>query len=82
MLYNPFSNLRYNFWSYANYLQLDRGENIVELGDMGYLSGLFKIFDNNPKYCLLIVKKDSCSLCHTTKTDDIFKKSLISIIVF
>ena len=74
LIINPYLNVKYDFWPYDNYLQFDRGEKKVDLGEMGYLSGLFKIFDNNSNYCILIVKNESCRLCHISKSRDIFKK--------
>ena len=43
---NPFSEERFNFWSFANNNQLDRGYKKLEFGDIGFISGLFSIFDN------------------------------------
>ena len=54
---NPLSDDRFNFWSYVNLNQLDRGENPLNFGEIGFISGIFKIFDNNKKYCLQIKQK-------------------------
>lgn len=54
---NPSSEDRYDFWSYININQIDRGEHKLEFGEMGFISGLFKLFDNNELYCLKIKKK-------------------------
>ena len=44
---NPLSNDRFKFWTYVNLNQLDRGENPLNFGEIGFISGIFKIFDNN-----------------------------------
>ena len=46
------SESRFYLWPYININQFDRGNNDISFGDMGYISGIFHIFDNNIDYCL------------------------------
>ena len=63
LIENPFSEERFNFWSFANNYQLDKGYKKLEFGDIGYISGLFSIFDNYENFCLKILKKSTCFNC-------------------
>ena len=56
LLENPDSEDRFNFWSYVNMKQLDRGEYPLNFGEMGFISGIFKIFEENKYYCLSVKK--------------------------
>ena len=56
LIENPNSDDRYNFCSYVNIKQLDRGDHPINLGDIGFISGIFKIFNQNTHYCLEIKK--------------------------
>ena len=76
---NPSSEDRYNFWSYININQIDRGEHKLEFGEMGFISGLFKLFDNNELYCLKIRKKIMCYSCSKIKEDIYYNKCLINL---
>ena len=40
LLENPFSEERYNFWSYVNINQLDRGDHPSNFGEIGFISGI------------------------------------------
>lgn len=79
-LYNNInSEDRYNFWSYANSLQIDRGINKVEFSEIGYLSGLFSIFNNLSYFCIEYEKMFNCCICNKIMSEKIFYKNLISL---
>ena len=46
---------------------------------MGFISGLFKLFDNNELYCLKIGKKFMCYSCSKIKEDIYYNKCLINL---
>ena len=79
LLNNVNSDDRYNFWSYVNYNQLDRGFLPLSLGEIGYITGIFKIFDDNFNYCIKIKKTIFCFSCQK-KTENLFySKCLLNI---
>ena len=79
LIENPFREERFNFQSFANNNQLDRGYNKLEFGDIGYISGLFSLFDNYENFCIKILKKSACFNCKKEMENYLEMKSLISI---
>ena len=79
LINDPLSENRFNIWSYININQYDRGIDEISFGEMGYLSGVFRIFDNNSKYCLDIVKKSLCYVCKKENIYNLNAKCLFAI---
>ena len=79
ILENPFSEDRYNFWSYANLKQLDRGEHPLNFGEIGFISGIFTIFNDNLQYCIKLKKTFICFSCMRKAESTYNNNSLISI---
>ena len=45
-------------------MQIDRGINKVDFGEIGYVSRLFLIFNNIPKFCIEYEKIFTCYICN------------------
>lgn len=56
LLNNPYSDEIFNFWSFFIFNQLNKGFNDLSLCEIGFIYGLFNIFNNNNQYCLLLKK--------------------------
>ena len=79
LLENHFSEERFNFWSYVNINQLDRGDHPLNFGEIGFISGIFNIFNQNILYCLELKEKQICYSCQNKEENSYFINCLISI---
>ena len=79
LLENPSSEDRYNFWSYVNIKQLDRGEHPLNFGEIGFISGIFNIFNDNSRYCLEVKKTQVCYSCQIRDQNIYYNNCLIPI---
>ena len=55
-MYKPDCNERFKFLSYIDYLKLDTSSNKSLFGEEGYITGLYKIFNNDSDFNLEIKK--------------------------
>ena len=57
------SESRYDFWSLIDTLNIDNDFNNNTLGQMGYINGIFSIFNEDNDFCIEIKEDSFCYLC-------------------
>ena len=73
------SESRYDFWSLIDTLNIDNDFNNNTFGQMGYISGIFSIFNEDKDFCIEIREDSFCYLCQKKFSKLFFSKFLIPI---
>ena len=76
---DPESEERFKLWSYYDFLKLDTNSNKSIFGEEGYITGLFKIFENNNDFCLEYEKISKCIICFIEEKNILFYNPLIAL---
>ena len=78
LINDPVNEEIFKLWSFFDTLKFDTGKESL-FGEHGYISGLFKIFNNNLDFCLELNKKSTCIICNKETTVTYIHKCLISL---
>ena len=79
LMKDPESEERFKLWSYYDFLKLDTNSNKSLFGEEGYITGLFKIFENNNDFCLVYEKISKCIICLKEEKNNLFYNPLIPL---